>query len=303
MTALLSRRRWAARVATQVAALSLSVAAPLALAAPAAPTLSVYNPGDAGIFPVTSTLITGAHDAVLVDAQFRRQDAQQLVERIRRSGKRLTTVYVSQADPDYYFGLDVIHQAFPAARIVATPQTVAIIRAQMEGKRAYWGPILKADAPRALVLPQPLHADHLSLEGQRIEIKGLRGEQPERSYLWLPALRTVLGGVVVSGPMHVWTADTQTPAARAAWVQTLEDIRALQPRRVIPGHFLGAEPAGLQAVDFTQSYLEAFERAAADAADSSALVQAMLARYPDLAERTSLELSAKVAKGEMTWPQ
>ena len=41
---------------------------------------------------------------------------------------------------------------------------------------------------------------------------------------------------------------------------------------------------------------------AAKAKDSAALVKAMQARYPKLAGVASLELSAKVAKGEMQWP-
>ena len=41
---------------------------------------------------------------------------------------------------------------------------------------------------------------------------------------------------------------------------------------------------------------------AAKAKDSAALVKAMQARYPKLAGVASLELSAKVAKGEIQWP-
>ncbi|NWE23875.1 MBL fold metallo-hydrolase, partial [Pseudomonas sp. P7548] len=39
----------------------------------------------------------------------------------------------------------------------------------------------------------------------------------------------------------------------------------------------------------------------AKAKDSAALITAMKKRYPNLADEGSLELGAKVAKGEMKW--
>lgn len=285
-------------------ALSALALSGTASAAPATPLqLSVYNPGAQSMFPVSSTLIAGRREAILIDAQFQRNDAEALVRLIRAGGKTLTTVYISHSDPDYYFGLDVIQAAFPQARIVATAPTVAAIEATMAGKLAYWGPILKDNAPGRLVLPEVLAGDRLDLEGRHIEIKGLRGPDPKRSHLWIPSLKTVVGGVVVSSGIHVWTADTQTPESRRAWQATLQDIAALKPARVVPGHFLGAAPAGLAAVEFTAGYLRTFETAAAKAANSAELVEAMRQAYPALGESTSLSLSAKVAKGEMKWPQ
>src|SRR5450830_337073 len=119
-------------------------------------TLDVYNPGEAAIFPVASVLVSGQHDAVLIDAQFSRGDAEKLVQKIRASGKKLTTIYISHSDPDYYFGLDVIKAAFPQAKIVATADTVAEIKRKADAKLAYWGPILKNNAPQAIVIPQAL---------------------------------------------------------------------------------------------------------------------------------------------------
>ncbi len=279
-------------------------AASLVSAAHATPlTLEVYNPGDKGIFPVSSTLLSGEHEAILIDAQFQRSDAEALVAKLKASGKTLSTVYISHGDPDYYFGLDVIQAAFPQARIVATPQTVAHIKASMDGKLAYWGPILKDNAPQKLVLPEVLNTDTFTLEGQRIEIRGLKGPSPERSYLWIPSLKTVTGGVVVSNAIHVWVADTQSVQSRKNWQTTLAGIAALKPTTVVPGHYLGAAPTGLGAVKYTGDYLKAFEQEAGKAANSAALVEAMKTRFPQAGEAASLELSAKVIKGEMKWPQ
>src|SRR5471030_1420884 len=147
-----------------------------ASAATAAPlTLDVFNPGEAAIFPVASVLVSGRHDAVLIDTQFSRGEALKLVEQIRASGKHLTAVYISHSDPDFYFGLDVIHAAFPDATILATPQTIAGMQKKAAAKVAYWGPILKDNAPHDIVMPQPLQGDTIKLEGQTLKIEGLQG--------------------------------------------------------------------------------------------------------------------------------
>src|SRR5450830_266462 len=127
------------------------------ISAQAAPLkLEVFNPGEAAIFPVASVLVTGDKDAVLIDAQFSRGEALKLVEKIKASGKHLSTIYISHDDPDYYFGLDVIHAAFPDAKVLALPHTIAGIQAKKDAKVAYWGPILNENAPHEVIVPQPL---------------------------------------------------------------------------------------------------------------------------------------------------
>ncbi|WP_370679322.1 MBL fold metallo-hydrolase [Comamonas sp. GB3 AK4-5] len=265
--------------------------------------LQTFNPGTQSLFPVSASILSGPTEAVLIDAQFQRNDAQALVEQIKQTGKTLKLVYISQADPDYYFGLDVIQSAFPQARVVAAPQTVAAIEKQMQGKQAYWTPILQGNAPKQLLLPTALVADHFTVDGQRVEPKGYGGAHGGHGYLWVPSLKTVLGGVAVSSGIHVWMADAQTPAARANWLQRLDEIAALHPRHVVPGHYVGAVPQGLEALRFTQGYIQNFERRAAAAQNATQLVNGVLHDYPGLGGVSSLELSAKVFKGEMKWPQ
>src|SRR3954469_13540163 len=110
---------------TLVAALLLAVPA---LAAPLKVTPLVASPQ--GFF-VSATLITGEKEAVLIDSAFTLADAHRVVAAILDSGKKLTTVYVTHSHPDHYFGLTVIHQAFPDAKLVALPDTVAEINKTM----------------------------------------------------------------------------------------------------------------------------------------------------------------------------
>ena len=263
--------------------------------------LEVYNPGQAAFFPVTSVLVSGEKDAILIDAQFAKSQAAQVVEMIQRSGKNLTTVYISHGDPDYYFGLQTITSAYPKAKVVASAQTVAHIQETMAAKLAYWGPKLGEDAPTQVIVPKVLEAGRLDLEGRTLEVMGLDGPQPERTFVWIPSLKAVVGGVVLSNNIHVWMADTQTAKSHQDWLATLANLEKLQPATIVPGHYLPGEFTAAQSVRFTADYIRAFDAETAKAGDSAALIGAMKARYPQLGDESSLELGAKVAKGEMQW--
>jgi len=277
-------------------------AAALAFAAHAAAadlTLNLYNPGADAFFPVSSVLVSGEKDAILVNAQFGKGQAEQLVQKIRASGKQLTTIYISHGDPDYYFGLDTLTAAFPNAKVVAPQPVVDHIKATVAQKIDYWGPQMGADRPAKTIVPQVLEGHNLTLEGKQLEVIGLDGPQPDRSFVWIPSIKAVIGGVVVAENIHLWMADTQGAKSHADWLATLQRIEDLKPRTVIPGHYLGTP--SIKSVGFTADYIKAFDEETAKAKDSATLIAAMKKRYPNLADESSLELSAKVAKGEMKW--
>ena len=264
--------------------------------------IGTYNPGEEAIFAVSSTLVQGKKEAVLIDAQFSAADARKVAEMVRKSGKKLTTIYISHSDPDYYFGLDTLHAAFPEARIVATPQTIRNIRATEAVKRKVWGPQLGENAPKQIIIPEPLDGDRLKLEGQTLQVGGLDGPSPDRTFVWIPSIRVVAGGIPVVAGEHVWMADTQTPASHAAWLETLARIEQLQPSVVIPGHYAPGSALDTSAARFTADYIVPSTRKRPKARNSAELIEAMKARYPKLSGEGSLEMSAKVAKGEMQWP-
>ena len=278
------------------ATLLLSLAAAPAFAAPLQ--LDVYNPQEKGIFPVSSTLVSGPKEAVLFDAQFSVKDGEALVEKIRRSGKTLNKIVITSGDPDFYFGLQPLVKAFPNAKVVATQHVVDHIKATKDAKLAFWGPQMKDGAPTELVVPQVLASTTFMVDGEKIDI-----EQPDSyaAYVWIPSAKTILGGTGVAWGIHVWTADTQTAESRKQWQETLVNMAAHKPERVIPGHYLGTPPAGTGAIDFTRDYLQRFEKALSVHKDSAGVISTLKKQYPNLAEESSLELSAKVNTGEMKW--
>ena len=252
-------------------------------------------------FGVTSTLLLGEHDAVLIDAQFTLPDAQQLVQELQASGRRLRAVYVSHGDPDYYFGLQAIRAAFPAAVVYASAPTIDHIKRTSQAKLDLWGPKLGAAGTTNVVLPQVLPDNRLELEGHPLEIKGLDGDDGEHSFVWLPDARAILGGVSLFSGLHLWMADAATPARRATWLAKLRLMADLHPQLVVPGHAQSLDTLDASIITYVEHYLAQYETAAAQAPDSTALISAMRALYPAVGMQTGLEIGAKVSKGEMKW--
>jgi glyoxylase-like metal-dependent hydrolase (beta-lactamase superfamily II) len=261
-----------------------------------------FPAGENGFFRAP-VLLSGAKEALLIDGGFSLPDGRAVAEAIKASGKTLTTIYISQSDPDYYFSLGPIRAAFPAAKVIAASATTAAIKASVEKKLAVWGPQLKENGPQTLadvVFPEVFDGPSLTLEGHTIEIVAAQGLE-NRRYLWVPSLQAVFGGVLVFSGLHVWTADTPTSQARAAWIKNLEAIAARRPAVVVPGHLAAQAAVDVSAVNYTREYLLAFEEEQAKAADSAALIAAMTKHYPNAGLAPALQIGAKVVKGEMKW--
>ncbi|WP_045374563.1 Vmh family MBL fold metallo-hydrolase [Vibrio campbellii] len=264
-------------------------------------TITHYNPGENAIFPASSVLVSGEKELMLFDAQFSVKDGKKLVEQIKKSGKELSMIYISSGDPDYYFGLEPIVAEFPDVKVVASEAVVKHIERTKDAKLAYWSPILEEGAPSKIVVPTVLNDTTLTLEGKRIEVKEINTHD---AYLWVPSEKTVFGGVSVYSGVHVWMADTQSKQERTQWSQSLERMKALKPKNVIPGHYLGDMPKGVEGVQFTINYIADIEQTLEKSGkpSSSEISAAMKAKYPQFsATEGDLELGAKVLSGEMQW--
>ncbi|MBC3810028.1 MBL fold metallo-hydrolase [Undibacterium aquatile] len=287
-------------IRTSIVAASLAIAFTSAHAAQPLQ-VKVYN-ADGNSFNVNSTLVYGEKDAMVIDAGFTRADALRIAANVLDSGKQLTTIYVSQADPDYYFGVETLKEIFPQADVVTTPAVLEKLMPKLAGKVAFWGPKMGANAPRKPVVPRALSENTLTLEGQTIEILGTQGVLAHRPYTWIPSIKAIVGNIGVFGQMHVWTADTQTAAERAAWVAQLNEMAALKPELVVPSHMQSGTKIDISNITFTKDYLQTFERTLVTSSNSAELIKAMKQAYPQIsAGSMSLDIGAKVNKGEMKW--
>lgn len=126
-----------ARTVSSLAAVALALSTTAANAQTAPLTLKVHH-ADADSFNVNAVLVAGKTDAVLFDAGFTRADALRIAAMVLDSRKTLKTIYISQPDPDYYFGIDILKSYFPDAKVVATAATVKKIEATLPTKLGFW---------------------------------------------------------------------------------------------------------------------------------------------------------------------
>ena len=66
-------------------------------------------------------LVSGKTEAIVIDSGFTRADALRVAANVLDSGKTLKTIFISNADPDFYFGAEVLKSHFPQAQVLTTP--------------------------------------------------------------------------------------------------------------------------------------------------------------------------------------
>lgn len=283
-------------------ALALGVVAPTAAVAQAQPPLAlkVYN-ADGNSFHVNAVVVSGKTEAVVIDSGFTRADALRVAANVLDSGKSLRTIFISNADPDFYFGAEVLKAYFPQAQVLTTPAVREKIQAKLAGKLAFWGPKMGANAPQKPIVPELLQGTTLSVDGETIEVRGTTGELAHRPYVWIPSIKAVAGNIAIFGNLHVWTADTQKAGERKAWFAQLDEIEALKPATVVPGHMAAGTPLDAGSIRYTREYLQRFDAEAAKAKNAAELIDAMKKAYPQAGLGIALDIGAKVNKGEMQW--
>jgi len=127
--------------------------------------IQTYEGSEQGSFAANSHLIVGENDAILVDTQFARSDARNVVDMIRSSGKRLSSIFVTHSHPDHHLGLGVIAEEFPDAKALATAAVIESIEREAPEYLARWKPIYGIDLADNIIVPQPV--DAAGLEGAR----------------------------------------------------------------------------------------------------------------------------------------
>jgi len=217
----------------------------------------------------------------LVDAQLTKTNAERVLQAIRETHKPLSLIYITHEHADHFLGLEVFRGAYPSVRVIATSAVTARINQVYQEKIDKWKQLLGSSATTHVVPIEPFDGNTITFESSHIEVlKHVQGDTDENTMLWIPGQRILVGGDVVFNGMHVYTAETDS-RSRGKWLKSLDTVRALQPSVVIPGHSKsGAQLDASTAVDFTETYLRAFEEERNKAKDPDGLIKAMKARFP-----------------------
>jgi glyoxylase-like metal-dependent hydrolase (beta-lactamase superfamily II) len=249
-------------------------------------------------FWTNSIIVEGAHEVMLVDAQLTRTSAERVLQEIKDTKKPLSLIYITHEHADHFLGLEVFKDAYPRARVVANSAVVDRINKVYQEKLDKWEKILGSGATSHVVAISKFDGNFVNFDGSKIKIfRHVRGDTDENTMLWIPGQRILIAGDVVFNGMHVYTAETDGNA-RVEWLNSLEEIRGLNPSVVIPGHsHVGAPLDSRTAVDFTERYLLVFEEELKKAKDPDSLINAMKGRFPSSGLLLAVERGAKANVG------
>src|SRR3954465_15191249 len=181
-------------------------------------------------------MILGEKDMLLIDPQFSLSEAHRLAAEILESKKNLAVIYITHPHPDHLFGLAVLKQAFPQAKILALPATVNAAKTGWPARQKFWFPTYGNNIPGPdPVLPEELTVPYLTLEGEQFPVTGPvpGSDGAGNSFVYVPSLKAVITGDIVFD--HVYFGVTRDKA-REDWSKTIDQILALKPEIIVPGH-------------------------------------------------------------------
>jgi glyoxylase-like metal-dependent hydrolase (beta-lactamase superfamily II) len=231
---------------------------------------------------MTSTLIFGENDAVLVDAMATVAEAEALANWVALHHRNLTTIYITHGHFDHFAGLSVLLRRFPDARAIATPKSVELMRNQsdlMPFFRTRW----PGQLPASIALAEPYDDEVFTLEGQELRIiEQGRTDAVDTTSLHVPSIDLVVGGDVVYNKCHMYVGDT-TPESRANWIAALDRLAALNPKIAVAGHKKPGAPDTPAAIEESKRYLADFGRLQESTSSDLELYDAMTELYPDWA--------------------
>jgi glyoxylase-like metal-dependent hydrolase (beta-lactamase superfamily II) len=271
-------------------ALSSCFALP-AFAADAPLQLEVFTSSANG-YAVTSTLVYGENDLLLIDPQFLKSEAQQVVDKIKATGRKLTTIYSTHAHPDHFLGVATILAAFPDAKYVALPEVRERIVTAWPARRNFWYPTYGDELPgEEAILPEALSEPKLVLEGHEFPITGeqIGLDGAGNSFVYIPELDAVVTGDII------FNSHLRPPADTAPLYETLDRLRALNPKIVVAGHQAQGADSDADVLTFIPEYIDYFRMAKAESANAEELIAKMKAKYPGLGREDALTQAANTA--------
>jgi glyoxylase-like metal-dependent hydrolase (beta-lactamase superfamily II) len=246
---------------------------------------------------MSSTLIAGAEEAILVDTLVTLDQVDALAAWVRGFRKRVTGVYITHGHQDHWIGLARLREHFPEARGIATPEVVerARFEASDPGLSAYWKASFPGELPQAPVLPEPLPRPQFELEGQVLRAVSVgQGDTEHSTVLHVPSAAAVVGGDVVYNGVHMMTAETDEQS-RDRWIASLDAVAALNPRIVVAGHKSVGAPDRPENIGASQRYLRDFSRIVNEGGGVEDIVDAMLRLHGDRDNPRTLWHSSRVA--------
>ncbi|PVI00637.1 Metallo-hydrolase/oxidoreductase [Periconia macrospinosa] len=258
--------------------------------------------------PQTFTLVHSATEAVLVDAPIVAENGTDLANWISKTapGKTLKYVYITHAHGDHFNSFPQILAKFPGAQVVATKGVIDHLPTQYEPPT--WDGLWQAlfpdvqQANLSLVKPLSSSADFFinGKSNKKFEFRAIlvgEGDTTHSTVMYVPSIDLVVGGDVVYGHCYQWLVENLTPQLRSQWIASLDQVKALRPKVVVPSHTQEQEGFGPQHLQETQDYIRGWGELLAKAKKWQELEALAKARWPDRIGSVVLRDSAEAFFG------
>ena len=250
--------------------------------------------------PTAFTLIHSAHEAVLVDSPALDSSAEDIALWIKRTapGKKLAYIYITHAHVDHFGAFPIIQKHFPEAKVVATPGVIEHMKGQLSPElwNTFWLALLpnltKPSLDGVVALP-PNGNFYLENKHELQAVSVGEGDTVDSTVLHVPSIDLVVGGDVVYGHCYQYVAENPTAELRAQWLASLEKVRALKPKVVVPSHMQEEENYGINHLDETEAYIKSYNNWLKKAKTWEELESLATHQYPDRIGNFILRYSAQ----------
>jgi glyoxylase-like metal-dependent hydrolase (beta-lactamase superfamily II) len=233
--------------------------------------------------PITSTLIMGRRDAVLIDPALTATQAAEVGDWIAASGRRLRQIYITHGHGDHWFGAIPLLQRFPGVTVQATAGTAKIIAAQNdpEFRAEFWDRVFPGQLPAGELDVSIVDEQGFELEGVAlVPVEVGHTDTDATTMLHVPDMGLLVAGDVVYNGVHLYLTESDGIAGIDEWLAALDTAEALRPATVIAGHKdprAFDNPSQIQA---TRRYLTDARRLLESSESADEFYQEMLRLHP-----------------------
>ncbi|WOE74674.1 MBL fold metallo-hydrolase [Alterisphingorhabdus coralli] len=252
---------------------------------------------------VSSSMIMGEREMVLVATQATKLAAERLADEIEKTGLNLSIVYLGHAHLDHSQGASVLKRRFPKARFLAAPRVSELQKLRMgsDDERAIGRFGDNAAVPS--VPFEPLDSKVIMLEGREIQLwhdhygdVGLGHHDEPHTVVYIPDLKALLPNDILYYDAHIMMGGS-TPENRAKWKAQIREWMKMDIAVAIPGHVPRKSTAHMTpkgVFEHSLNYIEAYEEALASSETSEQVINKMLQRYPGMEHTSALYMGTYI---------